>query len=403
MYDNVNIHYKDSKHRIDLFTALFWVIVLEWKKRKNEPSAFDYAMLAKTYQKLPYLKNNWRRALYYALKSVRKDKNYPYSYYIVASCYYMLDKYEKAYIYAKKSIELGGDEYYLAFFQLITSSEGLGYWVEIFEYGYKYTHLKYDSPIYYFWYLMINVYIKDKPHSNIFWKYLKSCLKYKKIPSFDELLNIRRSFVAQKIYGEEYIFNRALSDQCYKVAMHIANKELLKKKTAKWYMNKAQCCFYLGKNTKSLYYIDKAEELELNSKDFDYDFWRALNYSILDNFQNALHYINKSILKEPAFYKYMNKASSLIGLEQYNEAIEVYNKVKSDFGQDCFTAFDWFNFAKSYFFIEDYTKSLTAINQCLLLQQDGCIYYLKGIILEQLGKFDEAQIWFNKSEEPDEE
>jgi hypothetical protein len=88
-----------------------WKIVRAIKK--GEKTACNYSMLSYLYDNFDILNNKAikRNALYYALKAIRTDKNYPPAYWLAGSTYFALNKYDLSEKYLTKAecLEALGD------------------------------------------------------------------------------------------------------------------------------------------------------------------------------------------------------------------------------------------------------------------------------------------------------
>ena len=119
-------------------------------------------------------------------------------------------------------------------------------------------------------------------------------------------------------------------------------------------------------------------------------------YSYLEDYNKALLYINKHLLKEKTFDIYKYKMNILLDLERYEEAI-ASGKKALEFQEN---EFIYYKLAICYGRLEDYSNALVCINKSILLGgADKYSYSVKSEILSALGRSKEAEKAYKKAVE----
>ena len=156
--------------------------------------------------------------------------------------------------------------------------------------------------------------------------------------------------------------------------------------------------------SKTLKHLDKPDEAlnvllkfyEKFPNDMEIERAIALEYDSRGESNNALNYINKSLLKEKTSDKYCRKASILLDLEKYEDSVKTAEKsIKM---QESGIAYYWM--AIAYGRLEEYSKALTAINKSILLDGgDEYSFKIQSEIFGALGRYKDAEKAFKKAKE----
>lgn len=175
--------------------------------------------------------------------------------------------------------------------------------------------------------------------------------------------------------------------------MEYTNLDLLNNKhNMDMYYRKFDILFELKRYDDCLNILDKLEKEFLTGDKHEYK--RAQIFISNKNYEKAILYLNKLLLREKDNLYLQDKMYCLFMLARYEEAIDVGMQVmdEKEKGIVCF----WVS--RSYLAIEDYQKALIYMNKSILLGDcDKWNYYWKSVILENLGRNDEAKMAFQKA------
>ncbi len=292
-----------------------WKIVRAIKK--GEKTACNYSMLSYLYDNFDILNNKAikKNALYYALKAIRTDKNYPPAYWLAGSTYFALNKYDLSEKYLTKAVELGGKLYYLPKFNLFSL-----YLDNELEKAYKigtdYLNYKVQHP--YYWIqalsLVAIVYGYGIEYKITFKKCLRLCMKKHSSFDFGYLLMFFCSFffIFQSIYLKRKISISSLlladfvNTNDYDNQLSLLNKIIIRQKRenkkdkvylAKLYLmkTKALVCKQNPEYDKALEALERCQE-DIEQNDLDsYYFYKAICLYKIRDLDNALVCINEAL------------------------------------------------------------------------------------------------------------
>lgn len=216
------------------------------------------------------------------------------------------------------------------------------------------------------------------------------CYRYKKAINILEAV-IKNNPEYTYVYGELSDLYEKIND--YKKALEYANLDLLNNKhNTDMYYRKFDILFELKRYDDCLNILDKLEK-EFSTGD-KHEYKRAQIFISNKDYEKAILYLNKLLLREKDYLYLQDKMYCLFMLERYDEAIDIGLQLmdEKEKGIVCF----WL--ARSYLAIEDYQKALIYMNKSILLGDcDQWNYYWKSVILENLGKNHEAEIAYQKA------
>lgn len=430
MYDNIYIKYSDSKLRVTMFTAYFVVLFLKYKIRTGDQSAQNYALLAHALQRYDEI-----QAYKYALKAIRLEPDYAYAHAIAGDILYNYNKYHDAEKYLLKSLELAGEDYYIALVPLILMYIECDDWTNAYKYSEKMLKIQCDDPVYLE--LNINVSLLMFNKENIWPRlsdFIKNCIKYKIFPGSIEVLlmmfNITAAYLIPVILRFNWICNKSYfladikkdyagavefllfngekykkyRDYCFDAAMNIyydlkeykkciniANRILLKHKYIDAYRIKMKCYRKLEDYEKALECIDKAQKAFENQDTVSYDLLRIYTLIEKQDYPSALSIINKILLSNPGPLIYKAQGDCLFCLKRFEEAVKVFEKMSKENLQDEYALF---MLSRAYYQLGEQKRALQTINKALLINKDHFNYELKGNILSAMNKFKEADICY---------
>lgn len=359
MYDNIYIEDKDVKVHIAYWNSVFVIRYLEWKIKRGDVSAQNYAFLASAYCSF----HDYKNAIKNARKAIWYDKNYAYGYYVLGQILRVKHgNWKKAKNYFKKALNLAGKNYYLAVYELICAASLESNNLERDKYETMFLEIDCDSPEY----LLRKVYV----HSG-HWDYdltfktvkelVKSYWKYKKFvdanfwylcayllfefsvslpfrsllrsDTAEYLISVGKEEEALKIlfdlakndkklsnWSYRYLADYYWEHDEYKKCYDIANRMLIIKKTAYAYYYKAISSWKLKAYDDGLELLDKAEKLDEKQEFDNYDYWRCLMYCGMYDLRNALKCINQALLLNKCADNYKIKGDILVELNKIKEA-----------------------------------------------------------------------------------
>lgn len=219
---------------------------------------------------------------------------------------------------------------------------------------------------------------------------LGSCYRYKKAINILESV-IKDNSEYTSVY--EYLTNLYICLRDYKKALEYANLDLLNNMhNPKMYHRKLDILFKMERYDDVLKVLDKLEKEFPGDCGLEYK--RAQVFMVNKDYEKALLYINKLLLRENDNLYLQDKMYCLFMLERYDEAIDTGLKIlgTEEKGITCF----WLS--RCYLAVESYSKALIYINKAILLGDcDKWDYYWKSVILGKLGRKDEAELTFKKS------
>ena len=183
----------------------------------------------------------------------------------------------------------------------------------------------------------------------------------------------------------------------YKMAIKYANKViLLEPLDYDGYFAKGTILYELLEYKHALKYLEKAEELGCNYIDIYSKI--AYIHAFNENYQKSYEYINKLILIDRNnSYAYYLKGWILFNMEEYEKAKKNFliAEEKGFNGSDLYQCLGYI-----FYISNENEKALEYINKSIILNKnDAYSYNLKGSILLNLGRKEDAEKCFKKSNE----
>lgn len=310
-------------------------------KEANEKQFLD-SRICDYLSYLYYHNKDYNNSLKYAEKGIELNPNSSYCYYIKGSAFWNLNDKEETIKALLKAEELGCT--YNNLFQLIAD-----------------TYL----------------FMKDKKNAI---KYINKAIK----SAPDNAFNYNAKGIILSAFD-----NKKEAIKYFNKAIKLDNKAL--------YIYKKGCALYwLNENEKSLKELTKAESMGYSKNDL----FSKLSYLYFkkNDYKKSLEYANKAILQDSNDeYLYYRKGFALYNLKEYEKAEKAFlnaEELKCDF-DDMYSRLSYIYCKK-----EEYNKALNYANKAILLNnKDNFSHYRKGVALIFLGKIEEAEISFQKSEE----
>ena len=441
MYDNINVKYEDASCIIGILNSFRVISKLKKKIKDGNSTAQDYAFIANAYN----IRGESKKAFWYALRSIQKDKKYPYAYFIAGQILFDRNKFKKAEKYINKALKLAGNDYYLALFYraelYICDDENFA---KAYETGKSYFSIKCDYPDYYLLRAILKMQFSldfKEVFADIKLAF-KSFLKYKHplcilegvyvlnlvffarlimiitnkkemrsnkasalvaLGRDNEILQLYKSLSTSKKFKEKEALSKELlnvyfNNGSYEKCIALANKFLVEYKSAYVYMYKARSYDCLGKYDKALENLDKAYEYDDEYKEHKYYFWKAKFNFHSENYKDAIKYINKQILYDESSdpENYMFKGVSNFAIEDIDAALESFLYAFRIDNGDLRDDICWW-IARLYHIKNEYNKALVYIDIALMENKDSYNYTMKGDILTSLKRIKEANECYSKA------
>ena len=410
MFDNITIFYKDAEMHINKFNAEKAVKLLKKRIAEGEVTAQNYAFLANAYCE----KNDNKKALKYAFMSKKLDPDYYYADALLAEIYISDEKFFKAERYLNNLLEKAPEDYYIADFLAAEVYRGQNndgskqklidkYCEKILSYEEDGSNcLRIAKCSAYLWKgdtksalnqalkpLKADIrYLFDSGLIAALWSilFLYSFDLLKVWPSYNMCTNLNMIFYPKdKRYYElaDPIFNNSSPEKLLKYiekAIKIKPKPL-------YYIRMADIKSILGCHEEAIEIYKRV--LEEDDSFIECYERIAGEYRDLDDFQNAVKYINMAILNNQEKAElYSAKAMYLAGLFKFDEALDLLlNFDKKHPEAENETAY-YISYCYSY--LEDYNKALLYINKHLLKEKTYNIYKYKMDLLLDLKRYEEA-------------
>ncbi len=359
MFDNITIQEKDAKQRLTFFNSFIIGRRLKQEIESGNATAQNYTFLAVACATHKDMKN----ALKYALKAIFIDRTYAYAYFVAGELYLMRDKnYDRARKYFLKAFKYGGNNYYLAVYELIRMYANDGDNVE--RYKYEEILLNSDSDNVGFHIRKTHVYVgwNDFPSA---WKnfvetyklsrkqktpfadiedlfaevvalgianiFVKNFFKidlgeyWFKVGRNEDAIKLLLSVMKQGSKWTKHLAGKALIEHYwdvdeFKQCVEVANRMLIAEKTSYAYYHKAICLYELDKYDAALKYLDLAQEIDKRGEFNNYDYWRAICHAAKYDLHMALKSINYALLIKKNASNFSIKGQILREMNRYDEA-----------------------------------------------------------------------------------
>ncbi len=216
------------------------------------------------------------------------------------------------------------------------------------------------------------------------------CYRYKKAINILEDV-IKNNHEYTYLYAELSNLYENIGE--HKKALEYANLDLLNNKhNPNMYYKKFDILFEMKRYDDCLSILDKLEK-EFSTGD-KIEYKRAQIFIANKEYEKAILYMNKLLLQGKNDLYLIDKMYCFFMLARYDEAIDIGLQImaEKEKGIVCF----WL--ARSYLALENYQKALIYMNKSILLGDcDMWNYYWKSVILENLGRNNEAEIAYQKA------
>ena len=178
-----------------------------------------------------------------------------------------------------------------------------------------------------------------------------------------------------------------------KKALEYANLDLLNNMhNPEKYHRKFDILFKMQRYDECSNILDKLEKEFPTGDTIEYN--RAQIFMAKKEYEKAILYMNKLLLRGKNDLYLIDKMYCLFMMERYDEAIDIGLQImaEKEKGIVCF----WL--ARSYLALENFQTALIYMNKSILLGDcDMWNYYWKSVILENLGRNNEAEITYQKA------
>ena len=412
MFDNITIFYKDAEMHINHFNAGIVIKLLKKRIAEGEVTAQNYAFLANAYCD----KNDNKKALKYAFMSKKLDPDYYYADVLLTIIYLNDEKISKAERCLNNLLEKAPDDYYFADFLALEvykrqNNDGSKQKI-IDKYCEKILSYEEDGSNCLF-IAKCSAYLwKGKGESisalKQLLKALKADIRYlfdssciailmailflyifellKVLPSYNLRINLGMIFYPK---DERYyeLADPIFNDSSPKKLLKYIEKAIKIKPKPLYYMRMADIKSILGCHEEAIEIYKRV----LEEDDSFVECYERIagEYRDIDDFQNALKYINMAILNNQENAElYFAKAMYLSALFKFDEALDLLlNFDKKHPEAENETAY-YISYCYSY--LEDYNKALLYINKHLLKEKTYNIYKYKMALLLDLKRYEEA-------------
>ena len=119
-------------------------------------------------------------------------------------------------------------------------------------------------------------------------------------------------------------------------------------------------------------------------------------FNKLENYAEALKYIDEAIEINPETLAYTTKGYILYNQEKYEESIKCFNKA-IELDEKVEETSNFYFTGLAFYMLKKYKKAIEYLNECLKSNpQDIDAYYFKGESFLDLREYDKARECFNK-------
>ena len=401
--------------------SIFKILKIKDAIKKGDKTARNYAVLADWYGMFSMFKHCPEAELFYALKSIRADRNYPQGYLYAADAYWQLGiKEERCLEYLIKAANLGGKDYFLPrllmFGCYLEKEDG----VMAYKTGTEYLSHKVNTSEYWAMalYVISAYYGFGLEYKNALKRYFHYVLREGFIPRFIGLVFVLLSLFIVAVSGYlkwknnssgSIILNQLMTDSAdFEVQLALVNKLIIREKRTKSGQNTRLAGLYILKANAHMYkeeteyekaieVLEKFRQYGDEEDKIDY-YWYKANYAYCaKDYNNAITYANEALLHKPNGRCYQIKGFSYFAIDKYKEAED--SIIKSLDFDNCNKALSYFYLASTQFMMDNYKDALVNINKALLIEKDSITLYTKARCLERLGQIDEAKKYYKLGDE----
>ncbi len=181
----------------------------------------------------------------------------------------------------------------------------------------------------------------------------------------------------------------------FRAALKYANLALLNSsENENAYLNKVSVLRKLRKNSQALEVLKKLEDISPENEILYYVYSQI--YADMEDFNKALLYINKQLMKEKDVHNYCSKMIYLFRLDRYEEALNCGREALKY--EPHSTVYYWM--ATCYIVLEQFEEALDCINKAIFYgEYDMWTFAQKSRILDALGRSHEAEFAYKKAVE----
>lgn len=412
MYDNITIFYKDAEIQITPFTAGRVIKLLKKRIANGEETAQNYTFLADAYS----AKKDNKKAFKYVLKAKKIDPDYYYADVIAIIILKEEGKYSKAEYYVNDLLEKAPEDYYLAdtFAAVVYNSpvfagrksrvvqklaekvlahkdDGSFRYLNCCIFVYQNVLFDFDMALKYY----IKAF-KRKPIimlSSLEWSFSIIVLVFQIIVTklklnlnYTQWLNLTRYFMKKEEYYY-FVSDPYNTNLPPEKMLKCIDKAIKINPLPSYRIRKGEILFCIGEHYQEA--IDILKDVLKEDSSFKECYKViALSYLELEDYPNALRYINLAILNsQDDEYLYELKSKILKYLNKPDEALNVLLKFYENYPDDLEIEA---SIALEYRKRNENSKALNFINKSLLKEKDSDKYLGKEIILVQMERYEDA-------------
>lgn len=411
MYDNITIFYKDAEILITPFSAGRVIKLLEKRIANGEETAQNYTFLADAYS----MKKDSKKAFKYILKAKKIDPDYYYADVVAIIILKEEGKYSKAEYYVNDLLEKAPEDYYFA-----ATFAAVIYTTPVFrERKRKFVQKLAEKILAHeddgsFKYLNCCIFV----YQNILYDFdmtFKYCVKaFKRNPimmlslewlvfiivlifqiivtklklniTYVQCINLTKFFMKKEEYYY-FISDPYNTDLPPEKMIECIDKAIKINPLPQYRIRKGEILFAIGEHYQETIDILK-DVLEEDSCYKECYKIISLSYLELEDYPNALRYINLAILNsQDDEYLYELKSKILKYLNKPDEALNVLLKFYENYPDDMEIED---NLALEYEKRGEHNKALSFINKSLLKEKTSDKYQGKATILFRLERYEDA-------------
>ena len=411
MYDNITIFYKDAEIIITPFSAGRVIKLLKKRIANGEETAQNYTFLADAY----LAKKDNKKAFKYVLKAKKIDPDYYYADVVAIRILSEEGKYSKAEYYVNDLLEKAPEDYYLAytsaaevyispafagrknrvvqkFAEKILAHEDDGSFQYLNCCIFVYQNLLFDFD------MALKYYIKAFKRNPIMMLSLEWLVfiivlifqiivtKLKLNITYVQCINLTKFFMKKEEYYY-FISDPYNTDLPPEKMIECIDKAIKINPLPQYRIRKGEILFCIGEHYQEAIEVLK-DVLEEDSSFKECYKVIALSYLELEDYPNALRYINLAILNsQDDEYLYELKSKILKYLNKPDEALNVLLKFYENYPDDMEIED---NLALEYEKRGEHNKALSFINKSLLKEKTSDKYQGKATILFRLERYEDA-------------
>jgi tetratricopeptide (TPR) repeat protein len=227
--------------------------------------------------------------------------------------------------------------------------------------------------------------------------FIRKALILWQLERFEEAIEIFKNVIEKEdSYVECYGYLSKIYQQLgdYKLALEYANLEILNDSlNEEGYYDKFMSLRKIGKITEAIKVLEKLEQVCPKSEDIYAVFFGV--YFDAGEYEMALFYINKQLIRKKTGLYYREKMMCLFQLRRYDEALSC-GEISIEYEENVETYY-WI--ASCHLYLGAFENALENINKAILVggYNDKWVLLQKSNILNSLGKSEEAEIAYKKA------